>query len=72
MFFIPKSSAFIEGVMNLFFTRESNVCEILQLILTALHYAAVSPAKQSASSQSPVEEKRVAGCPRYVDDGESV
>ena len=33
MFFIPKSSAFIEGVMNLFFTRESNVCEISHLIL---------------------------------------
>ena len=36
MFFIPKSSAFIEGVMNLFFTRESNVCEISHLILGAM------------------------------------
>ena len=33
MFSIPKSSAFIEGVINLFFTRESNVCEILHLII---------------------------------------
>ena len=33
MFSIPKSSAFIEGVMNLFFTRESNVCEISHLII---------------------------------------
>ena len=28
--------------------------------------------KQSASSQSPVEEKRVAGCPRYLHDGDRI
>ena len=39
---------------------------------TARHYAAVSTAKPSASYQSPVEEKRVAGCSRYVYGGERV
>ena len=34
--------------------------------LTELCYAAASTAKQSASYQSPVEEKRVEGCPKYL------
>ena len=33
-----------------------------------LHYAALSTTKQPASSQSPVEEKGVAGCPRFLQD----
>ena len=39
---------------------------------TPLHYAALSTDKQPASSQSPVEEKRVAGFPIHLQDGESV
>ena len=40
--------------------------------LRSRHYAAVSTAKQSASYQSPVEEKSGAVCPRNVDGGEPI
>ena len=47
------------------------LCKVVKPLHT-LHYAALSPAKHLSSSQSPVGEKRVTGCPIYLQDGDSV
>ena len=63
--FNVEKRIFLTGTQN-------NTSQSVSAPITPLHYAALSPAKQLPCSQSPVEEKRVTGCPKYLQDGDSV